>query len=105
MAVLLVGRQCCVSSSAMARYDARRCLNSAMTSFAGSKSWNFCGRSGVNSATACRTVAGSNEVIGGIDMNANREMDGWQDSHGDATTQTILCQSRFADSPSTLRVR
>ena len=53
MAVLLVGRQCCVSNSAMARYDARLCLNSAMTSRAGSKSWNFCGRSGVNSATAC----------------------------------------------------
>src|SRR6266566_3886855 len=105
MAVLLVGRQCCVSSSAMARYDARLCLNSAMTSFAGSKSWNFCGRSGVNSATACRTVAGSNEDIGWIDMNANLEMDRWQDCHSDATMRIILCRFLFADSLRTLRVR
>jgi len=97
MAVLLVGRQCCVSNSAMARYDARLCLNSAMTSFAGSKSWNFCGRSGVNSATACRTVAGSNEVIGGMDMDVNREMDRGLDSHSDATTRTILCRFTFAN--------
>ena len=52
MAVLLAGRQCCVSRSAMERYDARFCRNSVMTSFAGSKSWNFCGRRGVNSSTA-----------------------------------------------------
>ena len=63
MAVLLVGRQCCVSRSAMERYDARLCRNSVMTSFAGSKSWNFCGRRGVNTSTALRPVAGSNEVM------------------------------------------
>ena len=37
MAVLLVGRQCCVSNSAMARYEARLWRNSTMTSFAGNQ--------------------------------------------------------------------
>ena len=59
----------------MARYDARFCRNSAMTSLAGIKSWNFCGRRGVNSATALRTVAGSNEDISGNDSDVNREID------------------------------
>jgi hypothetical protein len=96
-AVLLVGRQCWVRRSAMERYDARFWRNSVMTSFAGSKSWNFCGRSGVNSATAWRTVAGSNEVIGGSDADVNRENDRWQNRHGDATTRTIRCRSTLAD--------
>src|SRR5882724_5720649 len=89
----------------MARYDARLCLNSAMTSFAGSKSWNFCGRSGVNSATACRNAAGSNEVIGRNDLDANREMDRRKDGHGDAPTRKMICQSAFTDSPRIRRVR
>src|SRR5882724_2464263 len=97
MAVLLVGRQCCVSNSAMARYDARLCLNSTMTSFAGSKSWNFCGRSGVKSATACLTVAGSNEVIGWNGLDANREIDRLQDGHRDTAVRAVLCRSTFAD--------
>ena len=77
MAVLLVGRQCFVSNSAMARYDARFCRSSAMRSFAGYRSWNFCGRLGVNSATALRTAVGSNEDIGcnHADMNVERAGD------------------------------
>ena len=35
---------------------ARFCRNSVMTSFAGNRSWNLCGRLGANSATALRTV-------------------------------------------------
>jgi len=35
---------------------ARFCRNSVMTSFAGNRCWNFCGRLGANSATALRTV-------------------------------------------------
>ena len=48
-----------------------------MTSFAGNKSWNFCGRLGVNSATALRTAVGSNEDIGcnHADMNVERAGD------------------------------
>ncbi len=60
----------------MERYDARFCRNSMMTSLAGIKSWNFCGRSGVNSATALRTALGSNVFITWDDLNANRET-GW----------------------------
>ena len=55
MAVLLVGRQCCVSRSAMERYDARFWRNSVMTYFAGSKSWNFCGRNRSMSPNSPRT--------------------------------------------------
>ena len=66
-----------MSNSAMARYDARFCRSSAMRSFAGYKSWNFCGRLGVNSATALRTTVGSNEDIGcnHADMNVERAGD------------------------------
>lgn len=79
----------------MERYEARLCRNSVMTSFAGSKSWNFCGRRGVNSSTAFRTVAGSNEVIGWNDSDANRETDGREYGHDDATARKVFCQSRF----------
>ncbi len=96
MAVLLAGRQCCVSRSAMERYDARFCRNSVMTSFAGSKSWNFCGRRGVNSSTALRTVAGSNEVIVWKYADVNRETDGREDGYDNAAARTVLCRSRFS---------
>ena len=66
---------------------------------------NFCGRSGVNSATAWRTVAGSNEVISRNGLDANLEIGRRQDGHRDATTSIIFCQSRFADSPRACRVR
>ncbi len=89
MAVLLVGRQCSVSRSAMERYDARLWRNSVMTSFAGSKSWNFCGRRGVNSSTALRTVAGSNVDISWNELEVNRETDLWCNGHHDVVTQTI----------------
>ena len=79
----------------MDRYDARLCRNSVMTSFAGSKSWNFCGRRGVNSSTALRTVAGSNEVIGWNDSDANRETDERENGHDDAAARKVFCQSRF----------
>lgn len=95
MAVLLIGRQCCVSRSAMERYDARFCRNSVMTSFAGSKSWNFCGRRGVNSSTAFRTVAGSNEVIGWNDSDVKLETDRQEDGRDDAAGGTVHCQARF----------
>src|SRR2546425_1941315 len=95
MAVLLVGRQCCVRRSAMERYEARFWRNSMMTSFAGSKSWNFCGRRGVNSSTALRTVAGSNEVIDRKDSDVNRETDGREAGHNDAAARTVQCRSRF----------
>src|SRR2546425_12139063 len=95
MAVLLVGRQCCVRRSAMERYDARFWRNSAMTSFAGSKSWNFCGRRGVNSSTALRTVAGSNEGIGSDDADVNRETGRRRIGYGDAAVRTGHCQSRI----------
>ena len=95
MAVLLAGRQCCVSRWAMERYDARFCRNSVMTSFAGSKSWNFCGRRGVNSSTALRTVAGSNEDIGWNDADMNRETGRREHGHDDAAARTVLCLSRF----------
>jgi len=97
-AVLLVDRQCCVRRSAIERYDACFCRNSRMTSFAGSKSWNFCGRRGVNSSTALRNAAGSNEDI---DLNAadvNRETSRSRYGHGKATARTILCLFGFGAS-------
>ena len=79
----------------MERYDARLCRNSVMTSFAGSKSWNFCGRRGVNSSTALRTAAGSNEDISLNAADVNRET-GWRRyGHDDATARTILCLFAF----------
>src|SRR5256885_1728741 len=99
MAVLLVGKQCCVSRSAIARYDARFCRNSVMTSFAGSRSWNFSGRRGVNSSTALRTVAGSNEDIGGNDSDTNLETPGRLHGNENAPARTIPCQSPFAENP------
>jgi hypothetical protein len=73
-AVLLVGKQCWVSKSAIERYEALFCRNSTMTSRAGIKSWNFCGRRGVNSATALRTSAGSNVFIKWDHLNLNLEI-------------------------------
>src|SRR5580765_5528092 len=96
MAVLLVGRQCCVSRSAMERYDARFCRNSTMTSFAGIKSWNFSGRRGVNSSTALRTVAGSNADMIRNDVDVNRETDSWRNGHGKAMTRAIRGRLGFA---------
>ena len=43
-----------------------------MTSLAGASSWKRCGRRGVNSATAWRTEAGSNEDIRSIRSGLNR---------------------------------
>ena len=83
-AVLLVGRQCCVSNSAIARYEARFCRSSAMTSLAGIRSWNFSGRRGVNSATACRTLAGSNEVIRGSVVDVDGKLRCRRNSHAKA---------------------
>jgi hypothetical protein len=79
----------------MDRYDARFCRNSMMTSLAGSKSWNFRGRRGVNSSTALRTVAGSNEGIGSDDADVNRETGRRKNGHGDAAVRTVHCRSRF----------
>ena len=80
----------------MERYDARLWRNSVMTSFAGSKSWNFCGRRGVNSSTAFRSMVGSNEDIGGNDLNVNRETGRRQNGNGDAVTRTIRCLLKCA---------
>jgi len=95
MAVLLAGRQCCVSRWAMERYDARFCRNSVMTSFAGSKSWNFCGPRGVNSSTALRTVARSNEDMGCNVTDVNRKTGRRGHGHSNAAARTVLCLSRF----------
>src|SRR5207247_7536637 len=103
MAVLLVGRQCCVRRSAMERYEARFWRNSMMTSFAGSKSWNFCGRRGVNSSTALRTVAGSNVDLGWYGAGANAVVRGGGNRHdareagrvsgaGDVTVAAAPCR-------------
>ena len=97
MAVLLVGKQCCVSNSAMERYDPPFCRNSTMTSFAGTKSWNFCGRRGVNSATALRTSAGSNVFIGRNDLDKNREIGRNPCGHDNSGTRISLCRSTVAD--------
>src|SRR5258706_6370659 len=99
MAVLLVGKQCCVSKSAMARYDAVFWRNSVMTSFAGSRSWNFSGRRGVNSSTALRTVAGSNEDIEGNDSDTNLETRWRPNGNENAPAWTICYQTRFAENP------
>ena len=71
--VLHVGKQWRVSSSAMERYEARFCRNSIMTSFAADNSWNFCGRSGVNSSTALRILAGLNAdmILQCVECNQN----------------------------------
>ena len=100
MAVLLVGKQCCVSKSAIERYDARFWRSSTMTSFAGIKSWNFCGRRGVNSATALRTVFGSNDGIGWNDSDVNRENGRRRNGNGDASLWTFPCLSEFAGNAS-----
>ena len=89
----------------MKRYDARLWRNSVMTSFAGSKSWNFCGRRGVNSSTALRTAVGSNEDIGGNNLNVNRETGRRQNGNGDAVTRTICCLLKCAASPGLWQVR
>lgn len=68
-----------------------------MTSLAGIRSWNFSGRRGVNSATAWRTVAGSNEGIGRNGLDVNREPDGRQDGRGEAMVWIIPCQSPLVD--------
>src|SRR5579862_2857409 len=95
MAVLLVGRQCWVRRSAIERYDARFWRNSVMTSFAGSNSWNFCGRRGVNSSTALRTAAGSNEDISLNAADANREAGRLRNGHDEATARTSVCLFGF----------
>ncbi len=74
----------------MERYDARFWRNSEMTSFAGSKSWNLCGRRGVNSSTALRTAAGSNEDIRLYASDVNPETNKPRDGHGDAAAWTGL---------------
>ena len=79
----------------MERYDARFWRNSVMTSFAGSKSWNFCGRRGVNSSTALRTAAGSNEDINLNAADVNWETGRQRNGHDDATARTILCLFGF----------
>ena len=79
----------------MERYDARFWRNSVMTSFAGSKSWNFCGRRGVNSSTALRTAAGSNEDISLYGADVNQEANGPRDGRGDAAALTGLRLSGF----------
>lgn len=79
----------------MERYDACFCRNSMMTSFAGSKSWNFCGRRGVNSSTALRTAAGSNEDINSNAEDVNRETGGPRRGQGDAAAWRNLCLSGF----------
>src|SRR6266850_7336071 len=104
MAVLLVGRQCCVRRSAMERYDARFCRNSVITSLAGSKSWNFCGRRGVNSSTALRTVAGSNEDIRRNDSDTNLETRWRPNGNENAPARTIYYQSWFAEKSGPCRV-
>ena len=81
----------------MERYDARLWRNSVMTSFAGSKSWNFCGRRGVNSSTAFRSMVGSNEDIGGNDLNLNRETSRQRKGNGDAVAWTFHCLLRYAN--------
>lgn len=67
-----------------------------MTSFAGSKSRNCCGRRGVNSSTASRTVVGSKEDIGWTVADANGETGRRQSGHGDATYWTTHCLIRIA---------
>src|SRR5260370_41193532 len=104
MAVLLVGRQCWVRRSAMERYDARLWRNSVMTSFAGSKSWNFCGRHGVNSSTALRTAAGSNEDIDLNIADINRKTGRPRNGHDDATARTPLCLFGFTSNVGQERV-
>ena len=68
-----------------------------MTSFAGIKSSNSCGRRGVNSSTALRTAAGSKEDIRRDVVDVNRETDRRQNVHGDAVHWTIPCLIRFED--------
>src|SRR5208282_2686666 len=97
MAVLLVGKQWMVSNSAMERYDPPFCRNSTMTSFAGIKSWNFCGRRGVNSATALRTSTGSNVFIGRNDFDGNREIGRHPCGHDNPVTWINRCRATIAD--------
>lgn len=68
-----------------------------MTSFTGSQYWNFSGRRDVNSATAWRTVAGSNEGIGRNGLDVNREPDEPQDGRSEAMVWVIPYQSPLMD--------
>ncbi len=71
------------------------CRNSAMTSFAGNRSWNLCGRPGVNSATALRTAVGSDEDIGGgNNPDTDRETCWRRYGNQNARARTIRCQPR-----------
>ena len=88
----------------MERYDARLWRNSVMTSFAGSKSWNFCGRRGVKSATALRISFGSNVDIGRFHFDLNRETDGPAKGRDDARMRMIPCLLRHAESHRSDRV-
>ncbi len=83
----------------MDRYDACFWRNSTMTSFAGSKSWNFCGRRGVNSSTALRTAAGSKEDISLNAADVNQETNRPRNGHGDAATWTDLRLFEFSAKP------
>src|SRR6266571_2144703 len=79
-----------------------------MTSFAGNKSCNFCGRLGVNSSTALRTVVGSKEDIGGKGENGSetdRETCWPQYGNQHASARTIPCQPRVTANSRPRRVR
>lgn len=52
-----------------------------MSSVAEIKSWNFSGWRGVNSATAGRTLAGSNEFICGSVLDADGKFRWWSSSN------------------------
>src|SRR5258706_13939156 len=68
-----------------------------MTFFAGRRSWNFCGRRGVNSSTALRTVVGSNEDITWTELDLNRETDRTGLGHCDSVVWTLWCLSKVVD--------
>ena len=72
-----------------------------MTSFAESRSWNFCGRRGVNSATALRTGAGSNEDISRNDSGMSQEINRTRKVHDKSSMRTLSGQLRFADTSRT----
>src|SRR5437867_4248131 len=79
-----------------------------MTSFAGNESWNFCGRMGVNSSTALRTVVGSKEDIGGKGENkseTDRETCWRRYGNQNTMAWTIPCQPRVTAISRPRRVR
>src|SRR6266498_3528388 len=79
-----------------------------MTSFAGNKSWNFCGRLGVNSSIALRTEVGSKEDIGwkGEDKSETDRETCWpQYGSQHEMARTIPCQPRVTANSRPRRVR